>query len=217
MTTTILPVTYLGNILYYAHLISRPCIIDIHSNYTRQTYANRTTIVSSCGIQNLSIPVESSERKTHIAEINISTHSDWQQQHWRAMETAYRSTPFYQYYRDEIRPYYEQKWTNLASFDIKIQKLVLELLGYDNLSICISDSYISHVQTAPNDCREVINPKKFDVSLYRCLQEPYYQVFDNKFGFIPNTSIIDLLFNLGNEARLYLNKISKQLYPQLKF
>lgn len=211
MTPTILPLTYLGNILHYAHLISRPCIIDIHANYTRQLYTNRTTIISSCGIQNLSIPVEAVGEKTPVSEIRISTHSDWQQQHWRAMETAYRSTPFYQYYRDEIRPFYEQKWEKLADFDLKIQNFILNTLGYDNVNISVSDCYLPHHTTKLNDCREVINPKKFDVSLYRCLSEPYYQVFDRKFGFTPNLSIVDLMFNLGNETRLYLNKISEQL------
>lgn len=208
---TILPLTYLGNILYYSLIISRSCIIDIHSNYQRQTYTNRTTIISSSGIQNLSIPVEAQEGKTHIADVRISTHNNWQQQHWRAMETAYRSTPFYQYYKEEIRTFYEERFENLADFNIKIQNHILELLDYDKISTYISREYIPLNTDNANDYREVINPKKFNVSLYQDLSMPYYQVFSEKFGFTPNLSIVDLLFNMGNETRLYLKKISDHI------
>ena len=210
-TPTILPLTYLGNIFYYAHLISRHCIIDIHSFYSRQNYTNRTSIVSSAGIQNLSIPTVAVNEKTAIKGIEISTHSDWQLQHWRSMETAYRSTPFYQYYRDELRPFYQQQWTSLAQFDLEIQKFILFELGYTDTNTTISEQYIDYHIEGRNDCREVINPKKFNVSLYSFLECPYYQVFSEKFGFTPNLSIIDLLFNMGNESRLYLQKIANQL------
>ena len=207
----LLPITYLGNILYYAHLISQPCIIDIHSHYIRQTYTNRTTIISSCGIQSLSIPVEYVEGKTPIADIRISTHNHWQQQHFRSLETAYRSTPFYQYFRDELACFYSNKWDNLVDFDLGIQNFILEALGFDNITYSLSDHYITPQTSSINDYREVINPKKFDVSLYRYLLQPYYQVFSAKYGFTPNLSVVDLLFNMGNEARLYLLDISKQL------
>ena len=206
----ILPLTYLGNILYYAHLTSGRCTIDIHSNYIKQTYTNRCSIISANGIQDLTIPVIKPKEKTPIKDIRISTHDNWQQLHWRAIQSAYNSTPFYEYFCDDYLPFYQKKWDFLLDFNLKIQEKTLELLNFQKIESYLSDTYIEKSNFNTKDLREVINPKKFDVSLYNNLNTPYYQIFNQKFGFMPNLSIIDLLFNMGNEARIYLKKINQQ-------
>jgi hypothetical protein len=206
----ILPLTYLGNILYYAHLTSGRCTIDIHSNYIKQTYTNRCSIISANGIQDLTIPIIKPKEKTPIKDIRISSHDNWQQLHWRAIQSAYNSTPFYEYFCDDYLPFYQKKWDFLLDFNLKIQEKTLELLNFQKIESYLSDTYIEKSNFNTKDLREVINPKKFDVSLYNNLNTPYYQIFNQKFGFMPNLSIIDLLFNMGNEARIYLKKINQQ-------
>ena len=204
----ILPLTYLGNILYYAHLTSGRCTIDIHSNYIKQTYTNRCSIISANGIQDLTIPIIKPKEKTPIKDIRISSHDNWQQLHWRAIQSAYNSTPFYEYFCDDYLPFYQKKWDFLLDFNLKIQEKTLELLNFQKIESYLSDTYIEKSNFNTKDLREVINPKKFNVTLYKNLNTPYYQTFDSKFGFTPNLSIIDLLFNMGNEARIYLKNIS---------
>ena len=105
----ILPLTYLGNILYYAHLTSGRCTIDIHSNYIKQTYTNRCSIISANGIQDLTIPIIKPKEKTPIKDIRISSHDNWQQLHWRTIQSAYNSSPFFEYFCDDYAPFYAKK------------------------------------------------------------------------------------------------------------
>ena len=204
----LLPLPYLGNILYYAHLIQENCIIDIHSNYVKQTYTNRCSIITANGIQDLTIPIIKPKEKTPIKDIQISTHDNWQQLHWRTIQSAYNSTPFFEYFCDDYLPFYQKKWDFLLDFNLEIQQKTLELLNFPNIEFTLSDSYIESSNFSTKDLREVINPKKFNVTLYKNLNIPYYQIFNSKFSFTPNLSIIDLLFNMGNEARIYLKNIS---------
>ena len=205
--STILPLTYLGNILYYIHLVKGECIIDIHSHYIKQTYTNRCTILSTNGPQDLTIPIIKPKEKTPIKDIRISSHDNWQQLHWRAIQSAYNSTPFFEYFCDDYLPFYHKKWDFLLDFNIEIQQKTLELLNFQKIEPTLSECYIEHSNFITKDLREVINPKKFNVTLYNELSNPYYQIFDSKFGFTPNLSIIDLLFNMGNESRIYLKKL----------
>ena len=205
--STILPLTYLGNILYYINLIKGECIIDIHSHYIKQTYTNRCTILSTNGPQDLTIPIIKPKEKTPIKDIRISSHDNWQQLHWRTIQSAYNSTPFFEYFCDDYAPFYAKKYDFLLDFNLETQQKTLELLNFTKIDFSLSDSYIEATNFNTKDLREVINPKKFNVTLYDELNNPYYQIFNHKFGFTPNLSIIDLLFNMGNESRIYLRNI----------
>lgn len=207
MQRAILPPAYLGNIFYYANLVSRQCIIDRDAHYIKQTYANRCRIITSNGTHDLIIPVVKPESHTPLRDIRISDHLPWQQLHWRAIESAYSSSPFFEYFRDDYMPFFEKKQIFLIDFNMAIQQKTLELLNFKDTNISLSDHYIKDTTSDTIDYRETLNPKKFDVSLYCNLQYPYYQVFDDRFGFTPNLSVIDLLFNMGNEARIYLRNI----------
>ena len=208
----LLPLTYLGNILYYSHLIEGGCTIDQHSYYIKQTYTNRCSILTASGAQDLTIPVIKPKEKTPIKDIRISSHDNWQQLHWRTIQSAYNSSPFFEYFCDDYVPFYAKKYDFLLDFNLEIQQKTLELLNFTKIDFSLSDSYIEPTNFNTKDLREVINPKKFNVTLYKNLSTPYYQIFDQKFGFTPNLSIIDLLFNMGNEARIYLKKLD--LYNQ---
>ena len=206
MSVIILPTAYLAPVSYYKYLVNSPVVIEQHAFYVKQTYANRCQIATANGIENLTIPVEHSANKLAIKDVKISDHSNWQTLHWRAIETAYNSTPFFDYYKEDLQPFFEQKFTFLLDFNQQIQQTVLDILGFYT-TITLSDSYKEAYFSGEIDLRETLHPKKKLVPLDVHLEhQNYYQVFNHKFGFLPNLSIIDLLFNMGNEARLILKK-----------
>ncbi|HKL96964.1 MAG TPA: WbqC family protein [Paludibacteraceae bacterium] len=207
MSVIILPTAYLGPISYYQLLINAPVVIEQHASYVKQTYANRCHIATANGIESLTIPVEHNTGKVTIRDVKISDHSNWQTLHWRAIETAYNSTPFFDYYKEDLQSFFEQKFTFLLDFNLQIQSTILDLLGFD-ATITLSESYKKAYQSDEIDLREVLHPKKKEVSLgVQFEHQNYYQVFNHKFGFLPDLSIIDLLFNMGNESRLILKNI----------
>ena len=206
MSVIILPTAYLAPVSYYKYLVNTPVIIEQHAFYVKQTYANRCQIATANGVENLTIPVEHKAHKVAIKDAQISEHSNWQLMHWRAIEAAYSSTPFFDYYKDDLEPFFEQKFTSLLDFNLRIQTTILDLLGFA-ANITLSDSYKEEYHSSEIDLRETYHPKKKAVPLDVHLEhQNYYQVFNHKFGFLPDLSIIDLLFNMGNEARLILKK-----------
>ena len=133
-------------------------------------------------------------------DVRISEHSDWQLQHWRSIESAYNSTPFFEYYKDDLIPFYEKNWTFLWDFNTEIQTKMLELLDLQ-VDVQLTKEYKVDFDENVQDVRNSIHPKKeTEVGSFKT----YYQVFEQRFGFIPNLSSIDLLFNMGNESILIL-------------
>jgi len=172
--------------------------------YEKQSYRNRCNIAAANGKMALSIPVEkSTAEKMLTRDVRISDHNDWQVQHWRSIESAYNSTPFFEYYKDDLLPFYERKWTFLWDFNFEIQTKILELLDMQP-EIRLTTEYKIHLENDVLDLRNSIHPKKENT--IRC--KPYYQVFDQRFGFQSNLSIIDLLFNMGNESQLIITPLS---------
>jgi hypothetical protein len=202
-------VAYLAPLHYYARMLSaRRVYIEQHDNYLKQTYRNRCQIVTGNGVISLSIPVDKGESvKCLSRDIGLSSHTDWQTLHWRSLVAAYNSSPFFEYYADDLLPFYEKKWDCLFDFNISIQSKILELIDAE-IAIDFTDDYKTEFGEGELDLREGIHPKKMPESedpAYRVV--PYYQVFDQKLGFIPNMSIVDLLFNMGPESREVLKKM----------
>ncbi len=129
MSVIILPTAYLAPVSYYKYLVNTPVVIEQHAFYVKQTYANRCQIATANGVENLTIPVEHQAHKVAIKDVQISEHSNWQTLHWRAIETAYNSTPFFDYYKEDLQPFFEQKFTFLLDFNQQIQQTVLDILG----------------------------------------------------------------------------------------
>ena len=190
---------YLAPVEYFQYLktAGKVCI-EQHEYYQKQTYRSRCRIATANGIMDLSIPVEK-RNHTLIRDIRISEHSDWQTQHWRSIEAAYNSSPFFEYYADDFRPFFEKKWLFLWDFNMELLHKTLELLDIET-EILLTETYEPQTGEETLDLREIIHPKK-EVSIPL---KSYYQVFATKFGFIPNMSIIDLLFNMGNESQLVI-------------
>ena len=192
---------YLASVEYYSAIANAETVfLENCDSYIKQTYRNRCQIATSNGKLTLSIPMEKpSGEKTLTRDIRISEHNDWQIHHWRSIESAYNSTPFFEFYKDDLFPFYEKKWDYLWDFNLEIQYKVLELLDLQPV-ILLTKEYKPILPENVIDLRESIHPKKNNSNK----NKPYYQVFEQRFGFQPNLSIIDLLFNMGNESQLII-------------
>ncbi len=172
-------------------------LIEQYDNYCKQTYRNRCRIATAGGIQTLTIPVVKSDSpKQLMKDVRISDHGDWRRQHWNALESAYMNSPFFMYYQDDFRPFYERRIEFLIDFNTQLTELILKLAGMDK-KIKLTESY-SRPSTGINDLRQLIDTQQ------TAENRPYWQVFKQKYGFQPNLSAVDLLFNMGPEFPLYL-------------
>jgi hypothetical protein len=200
---------YLAPVQYYSKFLNNRVFIEQHENYLKQSYRNRCMIVSANGVMPLSIPVEhASGAKVLTKDIRIADHGNWQHLHWNAIVSAYNSTPFFEYYQDDFYPFYHKKYDFLFDLNEEILNLTFRLLQVDQ-EISYTDEYKREVEPNELDFRETIHPKKdWRINDSNFIPYPYYQVFDQKFGFQPNMSIIDLLFNMGNESLIVLMKSS---------
>jgi WbqC-like protein family len=203
MVEICLSMAYLGSVEYYQALGRADTILfEQCENYEKQSYRNRCNIAGSNGVLSLSIPVEkASGEKVLSRDIRISEHGDWQLQHWKSIEAAYNSTPFFEYYKDDLQPFYNKKWDFLWDFNLEIQTKILELLELQ-ATIKFTSEYKANLDGNYLDLRHSIHPKK---EIQHFSNKSYYQVFEQRFGFQPNLSIIDLLFNMGNEAQLIIH------------
>ena len=195
LNNPLLPTAYLAPIKYYAILLqAKNCIIEQHEHFIKQSIRNRCEIYGANGKLRLTIPKErKGSSKTIISKIKISYTYDWQKIHWNSIKSAYNSSPFFEYYSNEIEVFYKEKESNLIVFNNKLQEVILDLLQEENNSIpTIEYLHIGNFTDLRNHDFILENPEK------------YNQVFMEKNGFIPNLSILDLLFNLGPESSDYL-------------
>jgi hypothetical protein len=163
----------------------------------KQSIRNRCDIYGANGKLKLTIPKQrKGSDKTIIKEIQISYKQDWQKQHWNSIQSAYNSSPFFEYYQDELQPFFEDEEKLLVDFNQKLQKVILGLLQQED-----NTTFTKKFQH--EGCFSDFRDHKWKYKK----QETYNQVFMEKHGFIANLSIIDLLFNLGPESSDYLQKL----------
>lgn len=184
---------------FYILLNKKPSIIDVYEFYTKQTYRNRCTILTANGPLDLIIPVKKHVKGTPMCSIQIENEFRWQHQHWYAIESAYQSSPYYLYYSDGFKKFYNTPYTSLVKWNMDLLLHSLSLMKVD-LELKLSEQY-SEALTNDIDLRGEVSPKK--LGLFQTL--PYSQVFSQKFPFQENLSMLDLLFNHGPRWPEYLN------------
>ncbi len=206
MQTAYLTSAYLAPIEYYAKLYHYPkVLIEAFDNYVKQTYRNRCFLGGANDRMPLSIPIEKpAGEKCPTRDIRLSDHGNWRHQHWYAIQSTYNNTPFFEYYEDYFAPFYEKKHDFLFDFNEQLREMICDLLEIPT-DVSFTSEYIDPALSPATDFREIIHPKKnYRVADPEYRDVPYYQIFDQKFGFRPNLSIVDLLFNMGPESILVL-------------
>ena len=192
---------YNAPIIYYALLLHEGSafIVEQHDHYTKQTYRNRCRILGGNGVMDLVIPVVKLHgKKTFMKDIIIDEESPWQAIHWKSINAAYASSPFFEFVSDYYQPLYSKKQKYLIDLNCELLSLTLKLLNI-NLKYSMSDSY--DPSDSNTDLRETIHPKRpFDSNILTYKPQTYHQVFSDRHGFKENLSILDLLFNEGQNA-----------------
>ncbi len=248
----LLSTTYFGPVQWYQKLYRYDRVfIERCDTFRKQTYRNRCVIATTNGMQALTVPVERADGAQQMRDIRISDHGNWRHVHWHALLSAYSESPFFDYYADDIRPFFERKWNFLYDYNMEICQKMCELLdirpnilptdqyihaedlssfysktsthgakntGFNEKKGCglgseyntpnnangsVSNGEVNVSNVTIADFRDAIDPK-------HPLEDPdfvsksYYQVYAGKHGFLPNLSVLDLLFNMGPEGIFYL-------------
>ena len=195
---------YLAPVPLYTRLYSADgLIIDGCSPFVKQTFRSRAIIATEGGTQSLNIPVVHDGGRTAMRDVRISEHGNWRRQHWNALVSAYRNSPFFEYYADDFAHFYEERDGFLMDFNLRLHNVVCELLGLDReIRVLTTEDALKEATDAAGDLRSIAEPK----ALAELTETPqsYYQVFAQRNGFIPNLSIVDLLFNMGPEGLITL-------------
>ena len=196
----VFPVFYFGPISYFNELIKAECVkFEIHENFVKQTYRNRCYIQAANGKLRLAIPTNHSGSRK-MKDLRVSTESNWKKEHFKSLVSAYKSSPFFDYYEEEIAHIYEQKIDFLLDFNLKTIEFVLSKLKVD-VTFNLTESY--EPVSAEFDFRNKFNAKKEPENLF----PEYIQVFNEKHGFMPDLSILDLICNEGPHATTYLKEL----------
>lgn len=213
--SVLLSTAYLAPIDYYVQLLRfDKVLVESQEHFLKQSYRNRCRIPGANGLLSLSVPVvRKSKDKTKIADIKISYTENWQALHWKTICASYESSPFFEYYKDALLPFFTaKKFDFLIDLNESLQEHIASEMGL-HFPFDYTKEY-QPTQETVLDLRQEIHPKKDHYSGE--FQSRYIQVFDAKFGFQPGMSIIDLLFNEGPNAENYLQKtMSKQYAHQL--
>ena len=190
---TILPSAYMPSVEYVARLLREDAVIDLGENYVKRSERNRALILSANGVMPLTVHVENANRpRQPMRDVRIDYSKRWQHQHWVSILSAYKSSPYFDYFADAVEPFYRREWQFLVDYNMEYLEVLLRLLG-SNAAVKTSEQYI--VATAEdNDFR----PKQKNGSTF--VAEPYFQVFSDRMPFQENLSILDLVMCEGPSA-----------------
>lgn len=197
----LLPVFYLPPISWCSVFFDAENEIKLekYEHFPKQTYRNRANIYGANGKLSLSIPI-SHNGKRIVSEIEISHRENWLQLHWKSIKTAYQSSPYFEFYEDQLEKIFNYKTNNLFEFNLNALKIIQQILKAER-SYSFSQEYIKN--PAEDDFRDFFPTKK--TSGFQL--EQYYQTFTSKYGFLSDLSIVDLLCNKGPETMTYLKSI----------
>jgi hypothetical protein len=204
--TTLLSTAYWPNLHYFYYLLhSEKICIEAYEYYQKQSYRNRCEILTANGPLKLSIPVKHLAHKELTKDIEISYKENWQVKHWRAIVSAYKNSPYFEHFEDELKTIYSKQVKFLLDYNTQQLDLLFKIMRIKK-DIYLSSNY-AEASFELIDQRERIHPKLdtgSDSVVAEILQKPYYQTFEAKMAFVPNRSTLDLLFNTGIDCLDYL-------------
>lgn len=199
---TLLHPCYFPSISHFVALAqSEEVAFEVFDNFQKQTNRNRTYIYSPNGIQLLNIPIKhTKDSRQKTKDVRIESDFDWQKQHFKSLEAAYRSSPFFEFFEDDIRPIFEKKHEFLLDLNFEALEIVFKCLRM-KIEFSKTTEYFPQVDPTITDFRNLVDGKKDDSIFTK-----YTQVFDDKHGFLSNLSVLDLIFNEGKYATDYLKE-----------
>jgi hypothetical protein len=206
-SSVLLNTAYFPPIQYFSKIVKyNKVLIEQYESYGKQSFRNRCDIYGANGKLTLSVPViEGARKKVLTKDVKIEYITNWQKIHFKSIESAYRRSPYYEYYIDDIEPLFGKNFNYLLDFNNAILEVVSDILDITP-EIKMTDDYIVNVEDVI-DWREGIHPKKSKRKVDNNFKPvEYTQVFSDRGGFIPNLSILDLIFNMGPESLDYLEK-----------
>jgi len=181
---------------------------EVYDNFQKQTYRNRCYIATDQGKKMLNVPIQhvgGEQGRQLYQNVKLDYSMPWQKQHWKTLQTAYRTSPFFEFYEDDLAPFFNKRYELLLDLNMASAALLCDCLG-----IPLPQSKSIQYEKEPttySDFRFLVNAKKsLTIS-----QEPYFQVFGECHGFLKNLSVLDLLFNKGPESLAYLKQITIDL------
>ena len=206
MNSILIHPAYFGSILQFCHIAqAEELVFENEDNYQKQTYRNRQYIYGANAKLLLNIPIKHTGKKNirqKYKEVKIENDFKWQIIHWRSLETAYRTSPFFEFYEDELIHLYEKEYKYLLDFNYDCFEAVSECLQLEKEYRKTEEYQLEILEEKIQDKRYLIDAKRKQLPTL----ETYTQVFEDKFGFIPNLSILDLLFNEGPNSLNYLQQ-----------
>jgi hypothetical protein len=205
MQSAIFSTAYWPNLQYFFYVLnSQTIVLEKHEHYQKQSYRNRCQILTSNGVLDLIIPVIDAHQKQSVGEVKIAYKEAWQKKHWRSISTAYKNSSYFEYFEAEIKDLYETEFPYLLDFNTKQLQLLLKILRIKK-EISFTETYLKP-GAEKNDFRTKIHPKishNANEQSLEALNRPYHQTFQTQGQFVPNLSILDLLFNAGLETKNY--------------
>ncbi len=201
MNAILIESQYIGSCSYWNLLLQADEIyLDQHEHYVRRSYRNRAHILGANGLLRLSIPLEHGKSQ-HAAmkDVRISNNDNWQSLHWHSFTSAYRRSPFFEYYEDYFKKFYENKFDLLIDYNTELMKVIASILKVE-LSIKFSEKYFGKDEFFGTDYRSIFLPNKSsDINF-----ASYPQVFNDRFPFEKDLCVFDVLFNVGTRSKEYL-------------
>ena len=197
----LLPMFYLPPVEYFTALNKHKpnVLIEKHEHFPKQTYRNRANVYTPDGVLSLVVPVAKGAKvHTPVKDVKISYDFNWQRLHWLSLQACYRRSAYFEFYEDDFSRFYEEKIEYLFDYNEQLLNMILKFLKMP-VQLKYTEEYFRN-QDALTDYRNAFKPKK-DPAFE---QKPYFQVFEERKGFIKNLSIVDLLFNQGPQSVNYL-------------
>lgn len=189
---TILPLAYLGSVAYYAHLLGGDCSVDLGEHFVKRSERNRARILVASGTMDLTVPVSHANRpRTPMRDVRIDYSKRWQHQHWGALVASYKASPFFDHYAPHFEPFYRTEYRYLVDYNRESLSVICGLLGIPE------PAFSAHYLIASEDDLD-LRPKSKKGTDFTSV--PYFQVFSDRMPFVPNLSVVDLLFAEGPAA-----------------